>query len=110
MKFPSQALRQTVLVRSAGEDLGDGPSWGAWLPLRCRVDTTNQLVRGATGADIFRKATILCRPDQRPGHADPATLHPGDEVDIDGDIRTLHAVDATHTPGGRVAGYELVAT
>lgn len=102
MLFPSQRLRQTVLVAEPGENLGDGPTFGADRPLRCTVDSSNQLFRDANGDEITITATLLTRPG-------PNVPKPGWRVTIDGDVRTVVAVDPAYSPGGRVRGYQIKA-
>lgn len=101
MLFPTQLLRQTVLVAEPGEDRGDGPTFGAGRPLRCAIDYGTKLVRDAQGDQVTITATLLCRPG-------PNVPAPGWRCTIDGDVRTVMRVDPARTPSGRVRGYQIM--
>lgn len=101
MLFPSQKMRQTVLVAEPGEDLGDGATFGADRQLRCTVDYSTQLVRDAQGDQVTIAATLLCRPG-------PNVPAPGWRCTIDGDVRTVMRVDPARSPSGRVRGYQVM--
>lgn len=98
MRIPTAALRQRVTVTRPGENLGDGPTPGAEVTVRARVDWGSKLMRAEDGTEVVTTGVFLCRPgvDVQPG--DTATV-PGD---TQGRVRTVFAVNPSYTPTGRV--------
>ena len=100
MKIPSLMLRQTVTVQDRTPDLGDGPGWGPERILRCRIDWGRTLVRGPQGDDITVTGTMLIRPEE--------TIEVGARVTVDGDARTVFAVNPIFGPSDRLTGRQVL--
>ena len=91
--------RETVLLSAPGEDLGDGPSWGADVPVRARVDRQERLIRDSTGEQRVVAGTFICKPD--------TDVQTGHRVTVDAAQRTVFTVAAAIGPTGRPRHLEV---